>query len=71
VLEEQAPDIRSSGLVPQQAAYFLGDHLGFDAATRAALTALGARPISIGPRSLHTEDAIVVLSNELDRLAPQ
>jgi tRNA (pseudouridine54-N1)-methyltransferase len=69
VLEEGAPDLRGSGLVPDEhAAFFLGDHLGFDEATRAELAAIGATAVSLGPLSLHSDDAIAVLSNELDRL---
>jgi tRNA pseudouridine-54 N-methylase len=45
----------------------VGDHLGFEAATRDRLGALGASPLSVGPESLHSEDAIAVLHNELDR----
>ena len=67
VLEAGAPDVRSVRLPHADAAYFLGDHLGFDQADRERLSALGATPVSIGPLSLHSDDVIAVLSNELDR----
>ena len=67
VLDERAEDVREVGLDAEDAAYFLGDHLGLDDAALAALAAIGARPIGVGPRSLHTDDAIAVLANELDR----
>jgi tRNA (pseudouridine54-N1)-methyltransferase len=67
VLEEGGPDVRAEVGVTEDAAFFLGDHLGFDDVTRARLASLGARAMSIGPRSLHAEDAIAVLLNELDR----
>jgi tRNA (pseudouridine54-N1)-methyltransferase len=68
VLEENAPDVRSADLRHDDVACFLGDHLGFAEADRDRLTALGATAVSVGPRSLHTDDVIAILSNELDRL---
>lgn len=70
VLDEGAPDLRAeAALGDGDSAFFVGDHLGFDAATRAALSAAGARPIGLGPISVHAEDAITIVSNELDRRA--
>jgi tRNA (pseudouridine54-N1)-methyltransferase len=69
VLEEGAPDLRAEAANPRDVAFFLGDHRGFDEATRARLAALGARAVSVGPVSLHTEDVVAVVSNELDRHA--
>jgi tRNA (pseudouridine54-N1)-methyltransferase len=67
VLEESAPDVRSVALRQDDAAYVLGDHLGFETLDRERFATLGATAVSIGPRSLHTDDVIAVLSNELDR----
>jgi tRNA (pseudouridine54-N1)-methyltransferase len=68
VLEEGAPDLRDDAeLGGDDAAFFLGDHLGFDAETRARLSAAGARPVGVGPLSLHAEDVVTLVSNELDR----
>lgn len=69
VLEEGAKDVRDVEIPPGDAVFVLGDHLGFDDAARALLAARGAIPIGLGPVSLHAEDAIAVLSNELDRRA--
>lgn len=69
VLEEDAPDLR--GAQPGLAAsgvFFLGDHLGFEEDTRAELTRLGAEPVSVGPVSLHSEDVVAIVTNEIDRL---
>ena len=71
ILEADAPDVRGVRLRHEDAAYFLGDHLGFDPADRQRLSALGATPVSVGPLSLHSDDVIAVLSNELDRSAPR
>ncbi len=69
VLEEGAPDLRDDPLEGPEPAFFLGDHLGLDEAARARLASLGARPIGLGPVSLHAEDAITIVHNELDRRA--
>jgi tRNA (pseudouridine54-N1)-methyltransferase len=68
ILEEGAPDLRDEArLGIGDAAFFLGDHLGFDAKTRARLAGIDARPVGVGPVSLHTEDVIAIVSNEIDR----
>jgi tRNA (pseudouridine54-N1)-methyltransferase len=67
LLEEGAPDLRLAPDVGGDAAFFVGDHLGFEAATRARLLDSGARPVGLGPVALHAEDAIAVVSNEIDR----
>jgi tRNA (pseudouridine54-N1)-methyltransferase len=68
VLDAHAPDVRVIGRRDDEAAYFIGDHLGFEHADRDRLAALGATAMSVGPLSLHSDDVIAVLSNELDRL---
>jgi tRNA (pseudouridine54-N1)-methyltransferase len=67
VLEERAADLREASLGGDDLAFFIGDHLGFDEATRATLASLGAEPVGIGPVSLHSDDVVAVVSNELDR----
>jgi len=67
VLDERAPDLRASELGSGASAFFIGDHLGLDAATRAELAALGARTVSVGPLSIHSDDVVALVSNELDR----
>jgi tRNA (pseudouridine54-N1)-methyltransferase len=67
LLEEGAPDVREVALDAPDPVFFLGDHLGFDEATRAVLARLGATPVGLGPVSVHAEDAIVLVANELDR----
>jgi tRNA (pseudouridine54-N1)-methyltransferase len=68
VLERDATDIReTTGLERTDCAFFVGDHLGFDDATRACLSAIHARPVGVGPSSLHAEDVIAVVWNEIDR----
>lgn len=67
VLEERAADLRDLRPVSGDLAFFIGDHLGFDEAARATLASYGAEPVSIGPLSLHSDDVVTVVSNELDR----
>ncbi len=67
VLEEGAPDFRGVPLDDRDGVFFVGDHLGFDDATRGALRAMNATPLGLGPMSVHAEDAVAILANELDR----
>src|SRR5207237_808356 len=65
VLEEGAADVRETR--PTEGVFVIGDHEGFDAETRATLASAGARPLGVGPASLHSDDVVTVLHNELDR----
>ena len=67
VLEEDARDVREGALESEDAVIFVGDNHGFDEATRARLDTLGAVPVGIGPLSLHADDAITIVCNEMDR----
>jgi len=68
VLDEQGTDLReASDLAADDTVFFLGDPDGFDPASRASLEAIGARSIGVGPLSLHAEDVVVLVNNELDR----
>jgi len=67
VLEENARDVRDGPLASDDVVVFVGDHRGFDDATRARLTDLGAVPIGVGPISIHADDAITIVCNEMDR----
>ena len=69
VLDERAADVRDVDLDGDDGVFFVGDHLGFDDATRGALAALGATAIGLGPVSVHAEDAVAIVNNELDRRA--
>jgi tRNA (pseudouridine54-N1)-methyltransferase len=67
LLDERASDLRQAELSAQERAFFLGDHLGLSAEIRAQLEGLGALAFRVGPISLHADDALAVLNNELDR----
>lgn len=67
VLEEDARDLRDGPLATDDVVVFVGDNHGFDEPTRARLTAAGAVAIGVGPLSLHADDAITIVCNEMDR----
>ncbi|MDB5218912.1 MAG: hypothetical protein JWO86_6839 [Myxococcaceae bacterium] len=67
VLEEDARDLRDGPLASDDVVVFVGDHHGFDEATRARLEAVGAIAIGVGPISVHADDAITIVCNEMDR----
>ncbi len=67
VLDESASDLRDAVVDLERPVFFVGDHLGFDDDARARLAALGSTPLSVGPISVHADDAITLVSNELDR----
>jgi tRNA (pseudouridine54-N1)-methyltransferase len=68
VLEEGAPAVReATGVDHPDAVFFLGDHLGLTEAVRVRLDTDGARPMAVGPTSLHAEDVVAIILNEIDR----
>jgi tRNA (pseudouridine54-N1)-methyltransferase len=67
VLEENARDVRDGPLASDDVVVFVGDNHGFDEPTRARLAAAGALAIGVGPISLHADDAITIVCNEMDR----
>jgi tRNA (pseudouridine54-N1)-methyltransferase len=67
VLEEDARDLRDGPLASDDVVVFVGDNHGFDEATRARLASAGAVAIGVGPISVHADDAITIVCNEMDR----
>lgn len=67
VLEEGAADLRGCPRPLTSPVFFIGDDRGFDAQARVALAERGAHAVSVGPLSLHTDDVVVLVQNELDR----
>lgn len=66
VLDEAGVDVASAAL-PADATFVIGDHLGFTDDERALFQKRGALRVSVGPISLHADQAIIVLQNTLDR----
>lgn len=67
VLDEEGCDVRSATWTSGDVAFVLGGHRGLDEASRGALARASLGALSVGPRSVHADDAVAVLSNELDR----
>lgn len=71
LLDEAGEDVRTSPLAAHaregHVTVVAGDHEGPSPEVRALLATRGARAVRLGPLSLHTEDAVAVVSNELDR----
>lgn len=67
VLHEASSDLRQESGLSDDAWFFVGDHLGFDVVSLARLDRHGCRRVSVGPVSLHSDDVITLIHNELDR----
>ena len=67
VLHESGGDLREQPFANDDAWFFLGDHIGFDVVSLALLERSGCQRLSVGPLSLHTDDVVTLVSNELDR----
>lgn len=70
VLHERGRDLRAQAFTESSATFFIGDQLGFDTETLARFDALGYERLSLGPVSLHSDDVVSLVSNELDRRYP-
>jgi tRNA (pseudouridine54-N1)-methyltransferase len=68
-LDESGADIRGeTGLSEvKETTFVLGDHRGLTQQARASLTEWGARALCLGPTSVHSDDAVAIVNNELDR----
>ncbi len=66
-LHEDGTDLRAAPSLSDDAWFFIGDHLGFDPVSLALLDRHGCQRISVGPVSVHSDDVIALLHNELDR----
>lgn len=70
LLEPGAEDVREvDGLGGRSELFVIGDHLGLPDDVRARLAQLEARSVSLGPVSVHADDAVTLVTNELDRRA--
>ncbi len=68
VLHEGGRELREvPAASDDEAWFFIGDHLGFDVVSFALLERHGCERVSVGPVSVHSDDAITLVHNELDR----
>ena len=66
LLDEGGPDVRKDSARRAHPAFFVGDHLGIEEAVRARVGGARRAVISVGPLSVHADDAVAILANELD-----
>jgi len=66
LLKEDGEDMRDHR-VPKDAIFVLSDHLDFSEEEEKALMAHDLTVLSLGPRSLHSNQCITLVHNELDR----
>jgi len=66
LLKEDGEDIRKQSL-PKDPIFVLSDHLDFNEDEEKALMARDPLVTSLGPRSLHADQCITIVNNELDR----
>ena len=69
LLDEGGDDLRDVAIGSGPAAFLVGDHTGLDAATLEPFATRSLRRVRIGPVSLHADDVVAVVTNELDRRA--
>jgi tRNA (pseudouridine54-N1)-methyltransferase len=65
MLHEEGRDIREVTL-PENSAFMLSDHLNFSPEEEKVLASYDR--LSLGPKILHADHAIIVLHNEMDRI---
>ena len=66
-LREDGEDIRDVFTSLADAVFIMGDHMGITENEEEMILNVGARIISVGPLSLHSDHCIVLVNNELDR----
>jgi tRNA (pseudouridine54-N1)-methyltransferase len=70
-LREDGEDIRAIANEIRDPVFFLGDHVGVTEEEEEQLLKAGAKIISVGPLSLHSNHCITLVHNELDRAEAQ
>ncbi len=65
-LKEDGKDLRQASL-PADATFVLSDNQELTTTEEQSLTERGALIVGVGPKSLHTDHAIALVHNELDR----
>ncbi len=66
-LKEEGADIRRQAL-PTEASFVLSDHLDFNEDEEKVLMTLNPIVVGLGPKSLHSNQCITLVHNELDRI---
>jgi len=66
-LREDGDDIRNISGSLTDAVFIMGDHMDVTDEEEAMIIGAGARIVSVGPLSLHSDHCIILVNNELDR----
>ena len=66
-MREDGEDIRKLALEIRDPVFILGDHTGVTEEEEEHILEAGAKIISVGPISLHSNHCITLIHNELDR----
>ena len=66
LLREDGEDIRNIEF-KGEVSFVLGDHMGLTNSQEELVRTKGAKAISVGPLSLHADQCIVIVLNEIDR----
>lgn len=69
LLDETGHDIRIAKILSYDTTFVLGGHRGLDPDLAHSLSLRASGSFSVGPRSVHADDVIAIVSNELDRRA--
>jgi tRNA (pseudouridine54-N1)-methyltransferase len=67
LLDEAGEDLREHLPSAEDVTFFLGDHIGLDPHALTCIHAFAPHALRVGPLSLHSEDVITLVHNELDR----
>jgi tRNA (pseudouridine54-N1)-methyltransferase len=66
-LREDGDDIRDVSTSLADAVFIMGDHMGVTENEEEMILSAGARILSVGPLSLHSDHCTILVNNELDR----
>ena len=70
-LREDGNDIRDVSASLADAVFIMGDHMGVTENEEEMILSAGARILSVGPLSLHSDHCTILVNNELDRAATE
>ncbi|MBN2488497.1 MAG: tRNA (pseudouridine(54)-N(1))-methyltransferase TrmY [Methanosarcinaceae archaeon] len=70
-LREDGGDIRDVSASLADAVFIMGDHMGVTENEEQMILTAGARILSVGPVSLHSDHCTILVNNELDRVATE
>ena len=70
-LREDGEDIREVAGSLENPVFIMGDHMGVTEEEEEMIGSFGAKIVSVGPISLHSDHCIIIILNDLDRVSPE